>query len=71
VKFVDDLVASEEFNDAFEVYADFMRNAASEYSTEAGKIATIGSRLASEAAKEVRKEASGTIADMAASTVVG
>jgi len=69
VQLVDDLVASEEFNDGFDVLSDFMQNAASEYATEASKVATIGSRLASETAKRVRKEAETTVEDLAAQTV--
>jgi hypothetical protein len=69
VKLVDDLVSSDEFADAFVVYSDFMRNAAVEYSAEAGKVATIGSRLASEMAKDVRKGAEETVENLAASTV--
>lgn len=69
VKLVEDLVASDEFNDAFDVFADFMENARSEYATETGKVASIGSKLASETAKRLRKEAETTIEDMAARTV--
>jgi hypothetical protein len=57
VKFADDLVASNEFNDAFDVFTTFMQNAATEYATEASKVISIGSKLASDAAKQVRREA--------------
>jgi hypothetical protein len=57
VKLVDDLVTSNEFNDAFDVFTTFMQNAANEYATEAGKVVAIGSKLASETAKEVRRKA--------------
>lgn len=69
VKLVDDLISSDEFADAFAACSDFMRNAAVEYTSEAGKVATIGSRLASDMAKRVRKGAEETIEDLAASTV--
>ena len=69
LKLVDDLVASDEFNDAFDVLANFVQNATSAYATEAGKVASIGSKVASEAAKRVRKEAGRTIGDMAVGTV--
>lgn len=69
VKLVDDLVASDQFNDAFDVVSNFMQNAASEYTAEAGKFAAIGGRLASETAKRVRKEADKVIEDAAASSV--
>ena len=57
VKFVDDLAGSNELNDAFDVFTTFMQNAATEYATEASKVISIGSKLASETAKRVRKEA--------------
>jgi hypothetical protein len=69
VKLADDLLASDEFNDAFDVLGNFMQNASSDYAAEAGKVASIGSKLASETAKRLRKEAETTIEDMAARTV--
>ena len=57
VKFVNDLVASDEFNDAFDVFTTFMQNAATSYTTEASTVASIGSKLATESAKRFRKEA--------------
>ncbi|QDZ01357.1 phasin family protein [Nitratireductor mangrovi] len=69
VKLVDDLVSSSEFNDAFDVCSDFFQNAAIEYSEEMGKVASIGSKLASEAASRVRTETESVIEDMAAKTV--
>jgi hypothetical protein len=69
VKLMDDLAASDEFNDAFDVISTFVQNSTAEYSTEAGKIASIGSRLASETTKRMRKEAKNTIGEMALQTV--
>ena len=69
VKLMDDLAASDEFNDAFDVVSNFVQNATAEYSTEAGKIASIGSRLASETAQRMRKEAENNIEEMALQTV--
>lgn len=69
LKLADDLAASDEFNDAFDVVGNFVQIATSEYATEAGKVASIGSKLTSEVAKCVRKEAVKTIGDMAARTV--
>ncbi|EHK53258.1 phasin family protein [Allomesorhizobium alhagi] len=69
VKLADDLLASDEFNDAFDVLGNFMQNATSDYAAEAGKIATIGAKLASETAKRLRKEAEATIEAIAARTV--
>ncbi len=64
VKFVDDLVGSDEFNDAFDVFTTFMQNAATEYATEASKVINISSRLAAETARQVRKEAEEAVEDM-------
>lgn len=69
VKLVDDLVAGNEFNEAFDVFSNFLQNATSQYAVEAGKVASIGSKLTSETVRLVRKEAETTIEDMAASTV--
>lgn len=56
-KLVDDLVASNELSDAFDVVTAFVQNAATEYTAEAGKVASIGSKLASETARKIREEA--------------
>ncbi|MBE1711421.1 phasin family protein [Mesorhizobium japonicum] len=69
IKLADDLIGGPEFNDAFEVVSTFLENAVSEYVTEAGKVATLTSKLASEAAGLVRKEARTAIEDIAAKTV--
>lgn len=70
VKLMNDLAASDEFNDAFDVISTFAQNATAEYSTEAGKIASIGSKLASETAKRMRKDVKDMIGEMALQTVV-
>lgn len=69
VKLVDDLVGSDDVSDAFDVFSNFVQNATSEYATEAGKVASIGSKLATETAKRVREQADTTIEDMAAKTI--
>ena len=69
MKFADALVADDEFKDAFDVCVTFMQNAASEYAAEAGKVAQIGSRVASETARRVSKQAAEAIDDVAAQTV--
>ncbi|MEP9390228.1 phasin family protein [Mesorhizobium sp. KR9-304] len=69
MKLMDDLAESVEFNDALDVVGTFVQNATAQYATEAGKIASIGSRLASETAKRLRNQAEATIGDMAAQTV--
>ena len=65
VKFVDDLLGSDELNDAFDVFTTFMQNAATEYATEAGKVASIGSKLASETARHIREETEEAVDDIA------
>jgi hypothetical protein len=69
VRFMDDLVASTELNDAFDVVADFMQNAAAEYTSEAGRMASIGSKLTSETAREIRAQAKDAVEDLAATTI--
>jgi hypothetical protein len=69
VKFVDELVASSELNDAFDVVADFMQKATAEYASEAGKMASIGSKLTSEAARKMREQAKDAVEDLAAATI--
>jgi hypothetical protein len=69
VKLMDDLAESVELNDAFDVVSTFVQNATAEYATEAGKIASIGSKLASDTAKRLRIQAEATIGDMAAQTI--
>ena len=69
LKLVDDLAASEETGDAFDVLSVFWRNAASEYAIEAGRVARIGSKIAAETAGQVREEAEMAVKDMAAQTV--
>jgi hypothetical protein len=68
MKLVDDLTGSEDFNDAFDVYAAFLQNAVTEYSAETGKMAGIASRIASDAAARVEQEAEATVKDIAAGT---
>lgn len=70
LKLVDDLTGSEEVNDAFDIYASFVRDAVTDYSAEAGKIATIGSKIASDTARQVREETDTIVKDMAAKAVV-
>jgi hypothetical protein len=68
VKLMEDLAGSEESKDAFDVVANFTQNAISDYAAEAGRVASIGAKLASETAKRVQKEAKITIEDMAVAT---
>jgi hypothetical protein len=69
MKLVDDLIATERLDDASVVCADFLQAAVAEYSTETGKVASIGSKIASDTARRVRREAETAIDDMAAKTV--
>ncbi|RWE35233.1 MAG: phasin family protein [Mesorhizobium sp.] len=69
VKLADDLITGPEFNDAFDIFAAFLQNATSQYVSEAGKVATLTCRVASETAKRVRDEARTAIEDAAAKTV--
>jgi hypothetical protein len=69
VKLADNLIAGSAFNDAFDVLSSFLQNATSEYAREAGKVAALTSKLASETARHVRNEAETAIEDMAAKTV--
>jgi hypothetical protein len=69
LKLVEDLVASDESSDAFDVVANFVQSATSAYATEAARIASLCSRMASETAKHIRYQAETTIGDMAAQTV--
>ncbi|MGY6706756.1 MAG: phasin family protein [Rhizobiaceae bacterium] len=68
VKLADNLIASDQLNDSFDVMQTFMQKAANEYAAEAGKIASISSRIASNTAKEVKKETEAVIEDLAAQT---
>jgi hypothetical protein len=69
IKLLDDLVSSDGYKDAFDVYAGFMEEAMAQYSNETGRLASLGSKIASETAEEVRREADETVKDMAAATV--
>lgn len=69
IRLADDLVVSPEFNDAFDIFSTFLQNATVQYTTEAGKVAALTSKLASETAKRMRKEARTAIEDAAAKTV--
>jgi hypothetical protein len=70
MKLVDDLTRSADFTDAFDVFAGFFQNAAWQYSGEAGRVAEIGSKVASQTARKLRSEAGEIFDDMAARTVM-
>lgn len=56
-KLVEELATSEEMKDSLDIVSAFAQNAASDYAAEAGRLASLSSKLASEAAKQARKEA--------------
>ncbi|RWA61998.1 MAG: phasin family protein [Mesorhizobium sp.] len=69
LKLLDKLTGGDEFIDAFDVFANFVQNATSDYANEVGKFASIGAKLATETAGRVRKEAETTVDDIAAATL--
>ncbi len=69
MKLVDDLTRTNDFADAFDVVTGYFQNAATEYSGEAEKVAGIGSQVAAETARKLRRETRANIEDMAARTV--
>lgn len=69
VKLAEDLVASDELSDAFDAISNFFQNATTEYTAEASKMASIGSKLSSETARRMRKQADEMVEDLAARTV--
>jgi hypothetical protein len=69
VKLVDDLLTSEKYHNTFGVYGEFWQKAFAEYSNEARKFASIGSRIVSESAKQASREVDSTIEDLTARTI--
>jgi hypothetical protein len=69
MRLAESLARSIDFSDAFDMFAQFAQNAATEYSDESGRMAEITAKVASDAARKVRRETRGAIEDMAASTV--
>ncbi|WP_187969204.1 phasin family protein [Aquibium microcysteis] len=69
IKLFDDLSSSDGMKDAFDVCAGFMEGAVAQYSRETSRFASLGSKIASETADEVRREAKAVVDDMAAGTL--
>lgn len=69
IRLLDDLVSEDGIADPVDVFGVFFQNAASDYAAEASKVAALGSRIARDAARQVRSEAETVIDDMAARTV--
>lgn len=68
-QFLDDLVADEEFKDAFDITAAYMQNAAMDWMGEAGRLATLAPQIASETAAALKEQADAVAEDIAAATV--
>ena len=51
MKFVDQLVESEQIDDAVDAFTSFVQDAATDYAEGANKVVTLGSKIASETAK--------------------
>ena len=68
-QFLDDLVADEEFKDAFDITATYMQNAALDWVGETGRLATLVPQSASEAATAMKQQADAVAEDIAAATV--
>lgn len=69
IQFLDDIVADEEFRDAFDITAAYMQNAAMDWMNETGRLAALCPQMASEAARSIQQQAAAAAEDMAASTV--
>lgn len=69
MQFLDDLVADEEFKDAFDITAAYMQNAAMDWMDEAGRLAALAPEIAGEAATAIREQAEAAAQDIAATTV--
>ena len=65
-----ELAGCVEFNDGMDVISTYARKAASDYAAEAGRMASLGSKLAAETAQRARREAQGALEDMAAQTAI-
>lgn len=69
VQLLDDLVADEEFKDAFDIAAAYMQNATMDWMDEAGRLAALAPEIAGEAATAIREQAEAAAQDIAAATV--
>ncbi len=66
---IERLTGGDGFADSFDVFVNFVQNAASDYASQAGRLASIGARLATETAGRLQREAETTVDDMAAATL--
>ena len=69
VQLIDDLAADEEFKDSFDIAAAYMQNAALDWTSEMGRLAALGQRIAADAAQTMHEHAAAVAEDMAASTI--
>lgn len=69
--FVNDLAASDGLNEAFDVMSTFMQESASDYSSETGRMAKLGSKIASYTTRRMRNDANGLIENSSAGAVRG
>lgn len=69
IRLMDDLAGGGEHGDMFDIYADFVREEITDYGDEAAKLANLESKLASEAAEEIRSESRNVSEDMALARV--
>lgn len=69
IKLADDLLETGDFRDAFDVCAGFCQNAVVEYSKETARITQVGSKVASDTARQLRAEADAIVKDLAAQTI--
>ena len=69
MRLAESLARSSDFSGAFDMFAEFAQNAATEYSDESGRIAEVTAKVASDAARKVRRETREAIEDLAASTI--
>ena len=68
-RLMEDLAESGPRGELFDVCADFISEAISDYGDEAAKLASLESKLASEAAEEIRSETRAVTEDMALARV--
>jgi hypothetical protein len=70
LKLIDLLTGFDGFENAFNTYSEFWNDTVREYSDEAGKIVSIGSKQAAEAAKDVRWDAERISGELAERSVI-
>lgn len=69
-KLLEDLADTYEFNDAFDIVTNFMQSAANDYMAEVARVASIGSKVASETAQWAQKEVRNATEHAATATTI-